>query len=43
MTYRAREFHRLYPHIRLNPGEGPILVDLEHTTQNRTSRHPDDT
>ncbi len=40
---RAREFHRLYPHIRLKPGEGPILVDLEHTTQNRTSRHPDDT
>ncbi len=40
---RAREFHRLYPHIRLKPDEGPILVDLEHTTQNRTSRHPDDT
>lgn len=36
----TRDFHRLYPHIRLKPGEGPILVDLNVISKKRTSRHP---
>ena len=39
----ARMFHRAYPCIRLKPGEGPILVDLDDVSTKRTSRDPDDT
>lgn len=35
-------FHRAYPHIRLKPGEGPILVDLDDVSTKRTSKHPED-
>ncbi len=36
------KFHTRYPHIRLRPGEGPILVDLDDVSTKRTSRHPED-
>lgn len=37
-----RDFHRAYPKIRLKPGEGPILVDLDDISTKRTARHPED-
>ena len=39
---KARQFHRDHPHIRLKPGEGPILVDLDDVSTKRTSKHPED-
>ena len=39
---KPREFERAYPHIRLKPGEGPILVDLDDVSTERTSKHPED-
>lgn len=39
---KARRFHREHPNIRLKPGEGPILVDLDDTETKRTSMHPED-
>ena len=38
----TRAFRRAYPHIRLKPGEGPILVDLDDVSTKRTSKHPED-
>ena len=35
-------FHRDNPLIRLQPGEGPILVDLDNIPGKRTSRDPED-
>ena len=40
--YGTRDFHRLHPTIKLKPGEGPILVDLDDVSTLRTSRHPED-
>ena len=37
----TQAFHRAYPHIRLKPGEGPILVDLDDIATERTSKHPE--
>ena len=39
--WSTQKFHRRYPNIRLKPGEGPILVDLDDVSTNRTSRHPE--
>ena len=38
----TKGFHQAYPHIRLKPGEGPILVDLDDVSTERTSKHPED-
>ena len=39
--HTSPKFRAAYPHIFLKPGEGPILVDLDDISTERTSKRPE--